>query len=171
MYRNCSRHFQTFLNISKRILENFRERLSSCRLSLIPLVPFIEACNSFPLACFAVARAPDLFNRHLGHFAPRVAPKRANRKFHISIAKPGTKTRNCRCFRICSNLFGLWIFCFPLKFRFAIESDSKNSFSRSRCIGSEPGIHENLAQLEMSTIRNELSVRKNNRNNHTKQHS
>ena len=42
--------------------------------------------------------------------------------------------------------------------RFSIESDSKNSFSRSRCIGSEPGIHENLAELERSTIRNELSV-------------
>ena len=30
-------------------------------------------------------------NRHLlcmGHFTPRVAPKRANRKFRISIAKP-----------------------------------------------------------------------------------
>ena len=44
------------------------------------------------------------------------------------------------------------------KLRFSNESESKNSFSRSRCVGSEPGIHENLAQLEMSTIRNELSV-------------
>ena len=26
------------------------------------------------------------------------------------------------------------------------------------CIGFEPGIHEHLAELEMSTIRNELSV-------------
>ena len=41
----------------------------------------------------------------------------------------------------------------------SIESDSKHSFSRSRCIGSEPGIHENLAELEMSTTRNELSAR------------
>ena len=47
---------------------------------------------------------------------------------------------------------------FLLNFRFSIESDSKNNFSRSRCIGSEPGIHENLAELELSTIRNELSV-------------
>ena len=42
------------------------------------------------------------------------------------------------------------------------ESDSKNSFSRSRSIGSDPGIMEiiwivmkNLAQLEMIRIRNE----------------
>ena len=55
-------------------------------------------------------------------------------------------------------LSGSEISNFPSKLRFSYESDSKNSFSRSRCVGSEPGIHENLARLEMSTIRNELSV-------------
>ena len=45
--------------------------------------------------------------------------------------------------------------------RFSIESDSKNSFSRSRSIGSEPGAMENLAELEMSRIRNELWVYEN----------
>ena len=37
------------------------------------------------------------------------------------------------------------------KLTFSIASDSKSSSSRSRCIGSEPGIHENLAELEMSS--------------------
>ena len=47
------------------------------------------------------------------------------------------------------------------------ESDSKNNFSRSRSIGSDPGILEiptmfmnNLAELEMSRIRNELRIGK-----------
>ena len=33
---------------------------------------------------------------------------------------------------------------FQYKLRFSIESDSKNSFSRSRSIGSDPGILEIL---------------------------
>ena len=32
-----------------------------------------------------------LENLYMGHFAPRVAPKKANRKFLIRIAKPRTK--------------------------------------------------------------------------------
>ena len=62
-------------------------------------------------------------------------------------------------FRICSNLF--WV----LKFQNFITTwvcplnlIAKTASPQSRCVGSEPGIHENLAQLEMSTIRNELSV-------------
>ena len=38
---------------------------------------------------------------------------------------------------------------------FSNESDSKSSFSRSRSIGSKPGAMENLAEFEMSRIRNE----------------
>ena len=34
----------------------------------------------------------SLVSLHLGHFAPRVAPQTANRKFNIQIAKPN-KTR------------------------------------------------------------------------------
>ena len=33
----------------------------------------------------------------------------------------------------------------PLKSRFSLETDSKNSFSRSRCVGSDPGILANPA--------------------------
>ena len=62
----------------------------------------------------------------------------------------------CVCVCVCVGGYGISIVLYD--FRFSIESDSKNSFSRSRCVGSEPGIHENLAELEMSTIRNELSV-------------
>ena len=41
----------------------------------------------------------------------------------------------------------------------SIESDSKNSFSRSRSIGSDPGILEiQRGQLETRTIRNESTV-------------
>ena len=47
------------------------------------------------------------------------------------------------------------ILFFQSNLRFSIETDSKNSFSRSRSIGSEPGALENLAELEMSRIRNE----------------
>ena len=61
--------------------------------------------------------------------------------------------------RICSIFVaGSEISNLPLNFRLSIESDGKNSFSRSRCIGSGPGIHENLAELEMSRVRNELWV-------------
>ena len=38
-----------------------------------------------------------------------------------------------------------------MKDKLSMESDSKNSFSRSRSILSEPGIHEHLAELEMSS--------------------
>ena len=51
--------------------------------------------------------------------------------------------------------FGSEISFFPQLLRFSYESDRKNGFSRSRCTGSEPGTPENLAELEMSRIRNE----------------
>ena len=58
-----------------------------------------------------------------------------------------------------SGIFVRYIFCSVGFFSvdvFSIKYCSKNSFSSSRCIGSEPGINENLADLEMSRIRNEL---------------
>ena len=62
--------------------------------------------------------------------APRVAQKKENWNFSIFFS-------------------GSEISTFQLKLRFSIESDSKNGFSRSRCIGSEPGTHENLADFQI----------------------
>ena len=55
------------------------------------------------------------------------------------------------CPRACLDLLrtffaGILIFCLHLHFKFSIECHSKSSFSRSRSMGSEPGIHEHLGK-------------------------
>ena len=67
------------------------------------------------------------------------------RRCAITLKKGPNKGPNKIFFRTCSIFFSDFeISIFPEKFRFSIESDSKNSFSRSRCIGSEPGIRPGL---------------------------
>ena len=51
-----------------------------------------------------------------------------------------------RCFRI----FEIYIFlCLRLTSSFSLETDSKNSFSRSRCVGSNPGTWTNPPKLRI----------------------
>ena len=50
---------------------------------------------------------------------------------------------------------GFVILCFHPYLRFSIESDCKKRFSRSRSVGSQPGIREHLAEVEMSRSWNE----------------
>ena len=45
-------------------------------------------------------------------------------------------------------MFGFWYFKNSLISSFAMESHSKNSFSRSRCVGSEPGIREKIGKID-----------------------